>query len=48
MPLIRQRGWIKLFRTATQMDIALQEADSLKREFGVNYAALDRAAVAFW
>jgi D-amino-acid dehydrogenase len=46
MPLIRQRGWIKLFRTATQMDIALQEADSLKREFGVNYAALDRAAVA--
>jgi D-amino-acid dehydrogenase len=41
MPLIRRRGWIKLFRTAPQMDIALQEAASLKREFGVDYAPLD-------
>jgi D-amino-acid dehydrogenase len=44
--LIRQRGWIKLFRTDTQMDIALREAEALKREFGVGYAALDPAAIA--
>jgi D-amino-acid dehydrogenase len=41
MPLIRRRGWIKLFRTPAQMDIALREADSLRREYGVGYAALD-------
>jgi D-amino-acid dehydrogenase len=46
MHLIRQRGWIKLFRSAAQMDIALREADALEREYGVNYAALDAAAVA--
>ena len=46
MDLIRRRGWIKLFRTEAPMSIALQEADALKREFGVNYAALDDAALA--
>jgi D-amino-acid dehydrogenase len=44
--LIRQRGWLKLFRTAAQMDIAVREAEALKREFGVNSAVLDTAAVA--
>src|SRR5918911_1535691 len=29
--LIRRRGWIKLFRTANPFDIALQEAEALKR-----------------
>jgi D-amino-acid dehydrogenase len=46
LDLIRQRGWIKLFRTEAPMSIALQEAEALKREFGVNYAALDAAALA--
>jgi D-amino-acid dehydrogenase len=44
--LIRQRGWIKLFRTTAQMDIAVREADALKREFGVNFATLDAAGLA--
>jgi D-amino-acid dehydrogenase len=46
MDLIRRRGWIKLFRTAAPFDIALQEAEALRREFGVGYAALDAAALA--
>ena len=46
MHLIRRRGWIKLFRTEAPMSIALQEAEALKREFGVGYAALDAAALA--
>lgn len=46
MDLIRQRGWIKLFRTEGPMNVALQEAEALRREFGVNYADLDAAALA--
>lgn len=46
MDLIRRRGWIKLFRTANPFDIALREAETLRREFGVGYAALDAAALA--
>jgi D-amino-acid dehydrogenase len=46
MDLIRRHGWIKLFRTETPMSIALQEAEALKREFKVNYAVLDAAALA--
>jgi len=45
LDLIRRRGWIKLFRTPNPMSIAVQEAEALKREFGVNYAALDAKAL---
>jgi len=46
MDLIRRRGWIKLFRTPGPMSIAMQEAEALKREFGVNFAMLDAKAIA--
>ena len=46
LDLIRRRGWIKLFRSAQPMSVAIQEAEALKREFGVNFAALDARAVA--
>jgi D-amino-acid dehydrogenase len=45
MDLIRRRGWIKLFRTADAFDIALREAEALRREFSVGYAALDAASL---
>ena len=46
MHLIRRRGWIKLFRSAAAFGVALQEAEALKREFGVGFAALDAPALA--
>jgi D-amino-acid dehydrogenase len=46
LDLIRRRGWIKLFRTANPFETALQEAEALKREFGVDFATLDAAALA--
>src|SRR5829696_8343789 len=46
MDLIRRRGWIKLFRTPGPMSIAMQEAEALKRDFGVNFAMLDAKVIA--
>lgn len=44
--LMRQRGWIKLFRTQREMDLQLREAEALRRDFGVESAGLDRCALA--
>ena len=45
-PLVRRNGWIKLFRTAGQRDKAFADAEHLKREFGVEFRALDGEALA--
>ena len=43
--MLRQTGWLKLYRTPAVMEQELREAEELKRDFGVNYAALDPAAL---
>jgi len=45
-PLIRRKGWIKIFRTMRERDKAFADAVWLKREFGVEHHALDAAALA--
>jgi D-amino-acid dehydrogenase len=42
---IQRKGWIKVFRTAKEQDARLAEAERWHREFGLNYRALDAAAV---
>jgi D-amino-acid dehydrogenase len=44
-PLVRRKGWIKIFRTGRERDKAFAEAERLK-EFGVDYRTLDGAALA--
>lgn len=44
--LVRRKGWIKVFRTDRERDAAFADAAYLKREFGVEYHALDRAGLA--
>ena len=44
--LIRPTGWIKVFRTQKVMDQEVKDAEETKRDFGVNFAALDKAGVA--
>jgi D-amino-acid dehydrogenase len=44
--LIRQTGWIKVFRTEKAMADAVGGAEKVKREFGVNFDALDTKGVA--
>ena len=44
--LIRRTGWIKVFRDQKSMDEAVTDAEKTKREFGVNFAALDPQGVA--
>ncbi|HEY8566884.1 MAG TPA: FAD-binding oxidoreductase [Beijerinckiaceae bacterium] len=44
--LIRQRGWIKLYRTAQARDVDLAEAETLRREYGLGFNLLDPAALA--
>ena len=44
--LIRQNGWIKVFRTEKAMAERSRDAEKMKREFGVNFAALDTKGVA--
>lgn len=44
--LIGKRGWQKAFRTEKVRDVELAQAELWKREFGVAYQSLDRAALA--
>lgn len=39
--LLRQDGWISIFRTRVKQDEALRAAEQCYREFGVGYEALD-------
>jgi len=43
--LIRRSGWLKVFRTNRELDRRLAEAERWQREFGINYQALDAAAL---
>ena len=44
--LMRPTGWLKLYRTQGMMDQEVREAEEVKRDFGVNFAALDPARLA--
>lgn len=41
--LMRRSGWQKVFRTERERDLRFAEAERWKREFGINYRALDAA-----
>ncbi|HEY8383064.1 MAG TPA: FAD-dependent oxidoreductase [Microvirga sp.] len=43
---IRHKGWIKVFRTQKAMDEEVKDAEETRRDFGVNFAALDTKGVA--
>ncbi len=43
--LLRDRGWIKLYRTEREMAGQVAEAEALKRDFGVPHVVLDKAAL---
>lgn len=40
--LIRPTGWMKVFRSQKVMDEEVADAEQVKRDFGVHFAALDR------
>jgi D-amino-acid dehydrogenase len=42
MELFRRTGWMKVFRTARELDQRLAEAARWRAEFGLNYKFLDR------
>jgi D-amino-acid dehydrogenase len=44
--LIRHTGWMKVFRTQKALDATLREAEETRRDFGVNFVALDPAGIA--
>jgi D-amino-acid dehydrogenase len=44
--LIRPTGWMKVFRDQKSMDQELADAEEVKRDFGVNFNALDTLGVA--
>ncbi len=43
--MIRETGYLKLFRTNERYDQYLQEQEEVRREFGVNFEQLDPAAL---
>lgn len=43
--LIRRSGWMRLFRSARERDVRLAEAERWRREFGLQYRALDARAL---
>ena len=43
--IFRREGWLKLFRTAGERDKRFAEAEHVRREFGVNFRALDARAL---
>ncbi|HZW46026.1 MAG TPA: FAD-dependent oxidoreductase, partial [Microvirga sp.] len=44
--LIRQTGWLKVFRDEKTRDEQFRDAENVKRDFGVNFDALDTKGVA--
>jgi D-amino-acid dehydrogenase len=44
--LIRHTGWIKVFRSRKSLDQEAGDAEETRREFGVEFAVLDRSGVA--
>lgn len=46
MPLLRPIGWIRMFSTEASFNFALAQAEEGRRLHGVNFAAMDGAALA--
>jgi D-amino-acid dehydrogenase len=46
MDLLRPIGWLQLYGTVAGLELAMSKADAARREFGVNYVALDGTALA--
>jgi D-amino-acid dehydrogenase len=44
--LIRPTGWMKVFRSEKAMETQFRDAEEVRRDFGVNFDALDTKAVA--
>jgi len=44
-PLLRREGWLRIYRTAEKRDAGFADAERWKREFGVEYRALDARAL---
>jgi D-amino-acid dehydrogenase len=44
--LIRPNGWLKVFRTQKKLDVEIADAEKVRREFGVHFAALDSRGIA--
>jgi D-amino-acid dehydrogenase len=44
--LLRPIGWLQLYGTVAGLALAMSKADAARREFGVNYVALDGPALA--
>ena len=44
--LLRPIGWLQLYGTAMDLERAMSKAEAARREFGVNYVALDGTALA--
>ena len=42
---LHRTGWLKVFRTERERDLRLEEAARWKREFGIDYRALDARAL---
>ena len=42
---LQRIGWMKVFRTERERDLRWAEAERWKREYGLNYRTLDRAAL---
>jgi D-amino-acid dehydrogenase len=46
LPMMRRTGYLRVYRSAEKLDAALAEDAADRETYGVNFAALDRAAVA--
>jgi D-amino-acid dehydrogenase len=46
MALMRPIGWMRLYDDAAKLQAALAQAEAARREYGVNFTLLDRAALA--
>lgn len=43
--LLQPKGWMKIFRTEKEQDARLSEVSGWQRDFGINFRALDQAAL---
>jgi D-amino-acid dehydrogenase len=46
MELLRPTGWMRLYGKPAMLDAALAQAETARRDYGVNFTALDRQGVA--
>jgi D-amino-acid dehydrogenase len=46
MDLLRPIGWLRLYGTVAGLEVAISKANAARRDFGVNYLALDSTALA--